>query len=122
MNKLAQINIHPPGGFRGEGPLGLEGKLFPQAPTIFEQTLTLAIGVLTIVAIIWFVFKLITGAYALISSSGDKQQVANAWKNISTALIGLLVVILATFILDLVGELIGIPYILDLAPAIRNLR
>lgn len=106
-NFLAQVNLAPPGeGFRGIGPLGLkEG----QAPLdVFTQFISSAIGLMTIIAIIWFIFVLISGAIAIISAGGDKATLESARKRITTGIIGLVVVVAGIFIIDLIGSLIGI--------------
>ncbi len=69
---------------------------------------------MTIIAIIWFIFVLITGAISMIGAGGDKAQVENARKRITTGLIGLVVVVIAIFLVDLIGNLLGIENILNL--------
>lgn len=108
---LADINIAPINGYKGIGPLGLNspGLMEPSAGvTILNRVLTATIGVMTIVAIIWFTFTLITGAIGIMSSGGDKGALENNKKKITNALIGLLIVITSVFIVDLIGFLIGI--------------
>ncbi len=105
-NLIAQIQLGP---LRGIGPLGLENKEGSSALGVFTNFISSAIGLMTIIAIIWFTFVLITGAIGMISAGGDKAQVENARKRITSGLIGLVVVIAALFILDLVGYLVGIP-------------
>ena len=113
-NLIAQssIPIAPPGGFKGFGPLGnvtsKEG-----AVSTFSKFISSAIGILTIVAIIWFVFVLFTGAISMIGAGGDKAQVEAAKKRITSGLIGFVVTIAAIFIVKLVGYVIGIPDILN---------
>ncbi|OGM55860.1 hypothetical protein A3F62_05595 [Candidatus Woesebacteria bacterium RIFCSPHIGHO2_12_FULL_44_11] len=113
---LAQttIQLAPEGGFRGIGPLGLEGKAEGSwGLRVFNSTISTAIGVMTVVAIIWFTFQLITGAIAIIGASGDKAKMENAKGKITSALIGLVIVIASVFLIDLIGNLIGIPNILE---------
>ncbi len=113
MNKLADIQLAPPGGFKGFGPLGLEGKNVTDAPGIFNQFMSATIGIITVIAFIWFVFLLITGALGLMTAGGDKAQVESARKKITSGVIGLVVVIAALFLVDLFGTLLGIPDILN---------
>ena len=111
MKKLTQIKLSPDEGFTGFGPLGESGE---GAIGTFTKFISSTIGLLTIIAIIWFAFVLITGAIGIITSGGDKTAFENARKKISTGLIGLVVVIAAVFIIDLIGGIIGLPDILDL--------
>lgn len=116
MRYLAQIEVGPLSGF---GPLGN-----PEGTGIsaFSKFISSAIGLMTIIAIIWFTFVFITGAIAMIGAGGDKQAVESARKRITSGLIGLVVVIAAIFILDLIGNLIGIPNILNLGELFKQIQ
>lgn len=121
MNKsLSQINLGPTGGFRGFGPLGLEGRDNVEAPAIFSNVISTTVGVITVVAIIWFIVQLMSGAVAIIGSGGDKGKVEQARGKITSALTGLVVVVAGVFVVDLVGTILGFP-ILNLAAAITSL-
>lgn len=120
INKLAQIDLAPDGGYKGFGPLGLEnGEV---GSIIFVRFLTSAVGVITVIAIIWFVFIIITGALGIITSGGDKASNENARKKITSGIIGLVVTISALFILNLIGTILGIPNILNIVGFINILE
>jgi hypothetical protein len=112
-NMLAQIDIAPEGGFRGigEGPLAN-----PEGTGIstFSKFISSVVGLMTIIAIIWFVFTFFIGALGIITAGGDKQALESARKKIINGIIGLVVTIAAVFVVSLIGTLIGIPNILDL--------
>ncbi len=108
MNTLADIPLGPLKGF---GPLGNPSG---SGIDIFSKFISSTIGLLTIIGIIWFVFVLIAGAIGIISAGGDKAAMENARHRITSGLIGLIVIIAAIFIIDLVGNLIGIPNILNI--------
>ncbi len=112
-NLLAQINLAPEGGFKGFGPLGLEKGTASDAPLVFNRFLTTIIGIMTVVAFIWFTIQLFIGAIALISSGGDKTKVAEARNKITTALIGVVIVIAAIFLIEVVGRVLGVEWILN---------
>ncbi len=105
MKKLAQIDF---GTFEGFGPLGK-----PQGTGILNLTsfLSTLIGVLTIIAFIWFTIQFILGAISIITAGGDKQALEGARKKITNAIIGVVVVIAAVFVIDLVGTIFGIPFL-----------
>ena len=108
MNYLAQLDF---GQLKGFGPLGNpEGS----GINLFSRFISTTIGLMTIVAIIWFAFVLISGAIGMMGAGGDKQAMESARKRITSGLIGLVVVIAALFILDLVGTIFGIPNILNI--------
>jgi hypothetical protein len=120
MKKLADIQLGPEGGFTGFGPLGLEGG--ESAPAVFTKFLSSTIGLMTIIAIIWFVFLMIMGAIGIISSGGDKASLESARKRITTGIIGFVVVVAAIFIVQLIGRFIGIPDLLDLPTLLERIQ
>jgi hypothetical protein len=114
LSLLAQSQINDNGWiFRGFGSYGLETQAPGQAPSIFNSFLTSTIGILTVIAGIWFFFVLITGAIMWIGAGGDKGKVAEARQRITMGIIGMVVVVAALFIADIVGGLLGFPDILD---------
>lgn len=106
-NLLADIPLVP-GGIKGLGtsPLANPGST---APGILANIISVSIGVMTIIAIIWFVFIFISGAIGIMGAGADKNALEAAKKRISTGLIGLVIVIVAVFVIDLVGYLLGFP-------------
>jgi len=119
MKFLADIQLGP---FTGFGPLGTNLIGEGQGIARFSSFISSAIGLMTIIAVIWFVFVFITGAISMITAGGDKAALESARKRISSGLIGLVVVVAAIFILDLVGNLIGIPNILNLPDLFKQIQ
>lgn len=107
MNYLSQIDIAPEGGFKGFGKLGLEEGESSGALGIFSNFISSAIGLMTIIAIIWFIFVFFMGAIQWITSGGDKTALEGARKRITTGIIGLVVTIAAIFVIDLIGRILG---------------
>lgn len=113
MNKLAQTSIplYDGPGYRGFGPLGLEGVPAGQtgstSAATFTAVLSTTIGLITIIAFIWFVFLLLTGGVALMTAGGDKGKLEAARSKLATGFVGLVVVVSAIFIAELVGEILG---------------
>lgn len=108
MNKLTDVSF---GDLSGFGDLGNPGG---NGVNIFSNFISSAIGLMTIIAIIWFVFVFFSGAIGIITAGGDKQALENSRKRIISGLIGLVVVIAAIFVVRLIGFLIGIPNILNI--------
>ena len=94
--------------FQGFGDLGLEGKDPQTAPSIFNTFLSGAVGLLTVIAGIYFIFLLMIGAIGIMSAGGDKASMESARKKISTGLIGLVITISSIFIISLIGYLLGL--------------
>lgn len=122
MTKLiAQVNLAPDGGYRGFGPLGLEGNSSATtADVTFATFISSVIGVISIVAIIWFTFVLLTGGISYLSAGADKGAVESARKRIANGLIGLLITLFGLVLLNLIGYLIGIPSILNISDFINT--
>lgn len=109
---LAQKPIGNIGGEPGTG-LGPFSNLFQfrlpvEAAKKFTQVISNILGVMTIVAGLWFLFRLIIGAYAYMSAGGEAQKIQDATKQITNALIGLIIVVLAYAFLSLIGRLLGL--------------
>jgi hypothetical protein len=112
-NLSDNLPIAPNGGFKGFGPLGnLPEK--SDGIVIFTSFISKVIGVLTIIAIIWFIFTFIAGAISYMSAGGDKAAIESARKKIVNGVVGLIIVIISIFIISLIGYLIGIPDILNI--------
>jgi len=102
----------------GLGPLGnTQSDQFE----LFNRVISIAIGIITVVAGIWFIFLIITGAIAYMSAGGDKGKLEEAQKRITTGLVGLIIVIAGFFIADLVGYLLGLN-IIDPGGVLSTLR
>ncbi|MGI6776154.1 MAG: hypothetical protein ACOX5S_02615 [Patescibacteria group bacterium] len=119
-NFLAQreVPIAPDGGLYGPG---------PTAPTTstglgegIAHLISVVIGLFTLVAGLWFLFQLILGGYAYMSAGGNKEKAQAASQKITQALIGLVIVVLAIFIINLLGYILGVDF-LDIIGIIQNL-
>lgn len=110
MNLLSDISIAPKDGYRGLGD-GILSNVSGSGVSTFSKIISMAIGVMTVVAIIWFLFTLMTGAIGMISSGGDKQALESSRKKITTGMVGLVIILVATFLLDLVGYIFGIDFL-----------
>ena|SRR3989344_3698658 len=102
----------------GFGDLGLVGAI--DALTVFERIISVAIGIITVVGAIWFVFLILTGAIQIMSAGGDKAQLVTGRQKIVTALIGFVVLVGAIFLADFVGYILGVN-LLSPADFVRSL-
>jgi len=106
------------GTFNGIGPLG--NMAGAGAAKMFEKVISGIIGIVTIVAAIWFIFSILIAGFDWISSGGDKNKLEMARAKITQAVIGLVIVIAATFFISLIGGLIGLPDILKPGKFVNN--
>jgi hypothetical protein len=91
----------------------------PAAET-FSKVVSNILGIMTIGAGLWFLFKLVSGAYTYMSAGGEAQKVEAATKQITSALIGLVIITLAYAGISLIGRLLGLN-ILNPQEVIKNL-
>jgi len=109
------------GGNDGFGPWGnLGSQGIKEAAGAFANIISRIIGIMTIIAGIWFIFQFIIGAYSYITTGGDQQKMTNATKKITSALIGLIVIVTAYAVISLLGELLGFNF-LNVEQLIQNL-
>jgi len=122
INLLAQtkeIPLYPIDSYlQGFGPIGLETRRPDEAATLFGEFISTIIGLMTVIAFIWFVILLIIGAYGIMSSGGDKAAMETARKRLTSGVIGLVIVIAAIFIARLTADILGLNNILDVGEAI----
>jgi hypothetical protein len=112
LEKLAQ-NPVPLGPLRGIGPFGFQGTSPGQAPTFFNTIITTAIGLITIIAGIWFIFILLIGGIGWITAGGDKGALQAAQQRITMGIVGLAIVVAGLFIAEIIGGLLGFGGILE---------
>lgn len=109
MDKLAQLQIGPPGGFKCQGNSILCNNFdASNAPTTLDILITTIVGVLSVIAFIWFTIQFFLGAISIITAGGDKAKMAEARAKITSGIIGLVIVIAAVFIISLIGTVLGI--------------
>lgn len=71
------------------------------------------IGLLTIVAGIWFIFQFIIGGFFWITSAGDKTKLETAHHRINDAFVGLIIVVAGWAILALAAQFFNIDFLLE---------
>ena len=106
------------GPLKGVGPLGNFGA--EEAPNLFERIISGIIGIMTVVAGIWFIFTFLVAGIEWLSSGGDKNKLASAQGKITQSVIGLVIIIAAIFFIQLIGTLLGLPNILKPANFVKN--
>lgn len=128
-NLISAATVPYPPGFQGIGPLGGETspgvyEVFSQmtASAKFELALSLSIGVMTVVAGIWFMFQIFSGAIEWLTSAGEKQAVQSAQKKITNAIVGLLIVVASYGLIISIGYMVGFRDILMPSTIIQLLR
>ena len=104
---LAQSSVNL-GNISGIGPYGQNSAGPNTAVMMFVSLISNTIGLMTILAGIYFLFQLIISGYRWISSGGDKQDVSDAQKRITNSLIGIVLVVAAYSLNALIGYILGL--------------
>lgn len=116
MDKLAQAPIElydkSQGSLKGFGPLGLEQG--QDGTTVFQTFISSAIGVISVIAIIWFVFIIVSSGISYMSAGADQKATEAARKRITNGLIGLLITIFGIFIINIVGQIFNLDTLLNI--------
>jgi len=116
-----QIPLHPPGEpLKGYGRLGLQGVDASEGSLVLTEIISNTIGIMTVIAFIWFVIQLFIGALSILTAGSDKNKVSEALVKIRNAFIGLVMVIMAIVIANIVGYFFGVDF-LNLQFLINNL-
>lgn len=117
--KLAQINLYDGTNLKGFGPLGLEqGQM---GDVVFTTFISSAIGIISVIAIIWFIIIIVTSGISYMSAGSDQKATEAARKRITNGLIGLLITIFGIFLIRLVGQIFNLPDILNITGLISRI-
>lgn len=107
---LIEMAVVPLGELKGQGPLG-EFPIYQGINTfanLLNQIISNFVGILTICAGIWFIFQFFIGAFSWLTAGGDKASLENAQKKLTNSVIGLVIVVAAIFIIEIIGNLLGL--------------
>lgn len=108
MDRLLALTI---GGVEVKPPAVLPQGGLPEAFNIGSNLVALAFTIIIIIAL----FLLLWGGIKWISSGGDKTKIEGARKTITYTIIGLILVFLSFFIVNLVTGIFGVPSV-DMQP------
>lgn len=87
-----------------------------------EKLISGAIGLLTIIAVIYFVIQIILTGYAMISSQGDPKLLENSRKRFTHNILGLVIVILAYSLGALIANLLGMSSAFNISSFINSIK
>ena len=84
-----------------------------------EGIISTIIGVITIVAVLFFIIKFFTGAFSMITAGEDKGKFTSGLEKIKHAILGLILIVASYSLIALLGTVIGIQ-MLDVGDLIRS--
>jgi hypothetical protein len=77
----------------------------------FDNAVSFFVGILTLIASLWFLFILITGGLSYMTAGDDKGRLEDARQRITLGLVGLTVIVSAVFLIGLFAYLLGIDFL-----------
>jgi len=96
-----------------QGP-GIDPNKYGTPTSGLETILSQVIGILTIVAFIYFAIQIILAGYAYISNGGDAKNIETSRKRLTEGVLGVTIVVLALALSALIAKIAGINNIFDL--------
>jgi len=103
MTLLPQITVGPITGIGSQ--LANPGA---NSGTLLGNILTGAVGIMTAIGIIWFLFNIITGGIDIIGAGGDAQKVASARQKIVNGIVGIIILVSAIALVGLIAWILRI--------------
>ena len=94
-------------GGTGLGPFGDISWTKDLAGSKFSAGFSAIVGLFTLIAVLWFIFQLVTGALQWIGSGGEKAGLEQARNKITNGIIGLIIVVAAIAIVSVIGTFLG---------------
>lgn len=79
-----------------------------------ENLLSTVVGVLTLVAFIYFAIQLILAGYAFMSAEGDKNKLDAARNKLTNGILGITIIVVALGLASLIAHIIGLDSIFNL--------
>lgn len=84
---------------------------FTETGTIFENVISTVLGVFTIIGGLMFIIYFALGALAWITAGGKQEQLEKARNQMTTGLIGLIILVAAYSLFYIVGLILGINFL-----------
>lgn len=119
---MAQINhlLADAYSYKLSGP-GINPNKYGNSAQTLEKIVSQIIGVLTVIAVIWFIIQIIFAGYSFISSQGDPKVMEASRKRLTEGVLGLVIVVVAVGLASLLATLAGIPNILSIDSMLSNM-
>ena len=100
--------------------LGTQPTSNEEAVNQFQTIISNIIGVITIVAFIFFTFQIIFAGYAFISANGDEKKLETSRKKLTNGILGLTIVVVAYGLTAFIANLFGIKDIFNISTFLLN--
>lgn len=87
-----------------------------------ETIISAAIGLMTVIGVIYFTIQIILSGFTMISSQGEPKELESAKKRLTTNVLGLAIIILAYGLGALITNLLGIDDVFNLKNVIKPIN
>lgn len=119
MNQLALVLHSTEYNFTSNGVGGIANSDNPLLTLV--NVISITLGIMTVVAVLWFIFLVLTSALQIVTSGADKASFEKSKKRMTNGLIGLVITLSALFLIDLIANILDIQSVLDLSTFLANL-
>lgn len=92
-----------------------------QATTMAEKLISNILGILTIVAVIYFILQIIFAGFGFLSSEGDEKKMEMNRSRLTNGVLGFFIVVVAVAAVSLISQLLGLGNVLDLGQMFTNM-
>ncbi len=86
-----------------------------------EKIISNIIGVLTLVAILWFALQIIFAGFGMISAGGDEKKLEENRSKLTNGILGLFIVVIAMGFTALLSKLLGLSNPFDIEPIFKSM-
>jgi len=122
MDQIVTKNIHNLLAYQLEGP-GIQVEPGNSVSQL-ESMISNVIGVITIVAFIFFTFQIIFAGYTFMSANGDEKKLETSRKKLTNGILGLTIVVVAYGLTSFIANLLGLDNVFSLQslPFLNNVN
>ena len=87
----------------------------------FEKLVSNIIGILTLVAVLWFALQIIFAGLGMIGAQGDEKKLEENRSKLTNGVLGLFIVVIAMGLTALLSKLLGLSNPFDLEPIFKGM-
>ena len=87
----------------------------------FEKLISNFIGILTLVAVIWFTYQIIFAGLGMIGAQGDEKKLKESSSKLTNGVLGLFIVVIAMGLTALLSKILGLSNPFDLEPIFKGM-
>lgn len=106
--------------YKLSGP-GLNPATNQEATSMFEKLASNLIGIITIIAVIFFIIQIIFAGYGFLSAQGDEKKMETNRAKLTNGVLGFVIVVVAVGLGTLAAKVLGLDNPLDIESMFTNM-